>query len=33
VTPIANIDFETYSEAGFVWDAERSKWAALPGAS
>lgn len=30
---IANIDFETYSEAGFVWDAARNKWAALPGAS
>lgn len=30
---IANIDFETYSEAGFVWDAARDKWAALPGAS
>lgn len=30
---IANIDFETYSEAGFVWDAHRNKWASLPGAS
>ncbi|MFZ2593677.1 MAG: hypothetical protein WAX38_02790, partial [Minisyncoccia bacterium] len=30
---VANIDFETYSEAGFVWDAARNKWAALPGAS
>jgi DNA polymerase len=30
---IANIDFETYSEAGFVWDAACDKWAALPGAS
>jgi DNA polymerase len=33
MTPIANIDFETYSEAGFIWDAARNKWAALPGAS
>ena len=30
---IANIDFETYSEAGFVWNDDRNKWAALPGAS
>lgn len=30
---IANIDFETYSEAGFVWDEHKNKWAALPGAS
>jgi DNA polymerase len=29
---MANIDFETYSEAGFVWDAALNKWAALPGA-
>ncbi len=26
------IDFETYSEAGYVWDASLSKWGALPGA-
>lgn len=31
--PIANIDFETYSEAGFVWNAETNKWSALPGAA
>jgi len=31
--PAANIDFETYSEAGFVWDAALNKWTALPGAS
>ena len=27
------IDFETYSEAGFVWDAETNKWHAPSGAS
>lgn len=29
---IATIDFETRSEAGYVWDAAAGKWAALPGA-
>jgi DNA polymerase len=33
VTPIAFIDFETYSEAGFVWNAEHDKWDCLPGAT
>lgn len=28
-----DIDFETYSEAGYVWDAPANKWQALPGAS
>ncbi len=32
-TVIADMDFETYSEAGFVWDAAMNKWAALPGAA
>lgn len=27
------IDFETYSEAGYQWNAERGKWERLPGAS
>lgn len=26
------LDFETYSEAGFVWNPETRKWGALPGA-
>lgn len=29
---VADMDFETYSEAGYVWDEARNKWAALPGA-
>lgn len=29
---IPNIDFETYSEAGFVWSESERKWRALPGA-
>lgn len=29
----ATMDFETYSEAGFVWDEEGQKWTELPGAS
>lgn len=29
---LPTLDFETYSEAGFVWDAAAGKWAALPGA-
>ena len=29
---IANIDFETYSEAGFVWNAESNKWTPPAGA-
>lgn len=28
-----DVDFETYSEAGYVWDASANKWQALPGAS
>ena len=27
------LDFETYSEAGFVWDGALSKWGAPPGAT
>ena len=27
------IDFETYSAAGYVWDASRGKWASPPGCS
>ena len=30
---IASIDFETYSEAGFIWNLERNKWDCPPGAS
>jgi DNA polymerase bacteriophage-type len=29
---LPTIDFETYSEAGYVWDIDQNKWAALPGA-
>lgn len=29
---IADFDFETYSEAGYVWTPERNKWERLPGA-
>lgn len=29
----ATIDFETYSEAGFVWDGESGSWQAPPGAT
>ncbi len=29
---LPTLDFETYSEAGFIWDAAAGKWAALPGA-
>lgn len=29
---IADFDFETYSEAGYVWDEESNKWQCLPGA-
>lgn len=32
-TVLAEIDFETYSEAGFIWDVARHKWACPPGAS
>jgi DNA polymerase len=32
-TVLPDIDFETYSEAGYVWDAACGKWGALPGAS
>lgn len=30
--PKPTLDFETYSEAGFVWNAETRKWGPLPGA-
>lgn len=29
---LPTLDFETRSEAGFIWDAAAGKWAALPGA-
>lgn len=32
-TVLADLDFETYSEAGFVWDTERQRWGCLPRAS
>lgn len=32
-TVLPDLDFETYSEAGHVWDSEATKWRALPGAS
>jgi DNA polymerase len=32
-TLIADLDFETYSEAGFVWDGQRERWVCLPRAS
>lgn len=32
-TVIPDGDFETYSEAGYVWDATANKWTCLPGAS
>lgn len=32
-TVLADIDFETYSEAGYVWDSATRKWGALPGAA
>lgn len=31
-TVLPSFDFETYSEAGYLWDALKNKWAALPGA-
>lgn len=31
-TVLPDIDFETYSEAGFQWSEENQKWGALPGA-
>ncbi len=31
-TVYADLDFETYSEAGFVWNEETNKWGALDGA-
>lgn len=30
-TVLADFDFETYSEAGYAWNAARQKWDALPG--
>lgn len=32
-TVLPDLDFETYSEAGYVWDAEAQKWGCLEGAS
>ena len=32
-TVVADLDFETYSEAGFVWDTSRQRWGCLPRAS
>ena len=32
-TVLAEMDFETYSEAGFVWDDTAQRWACLPHAS
>lgn len=32
-TELPSIDYETYSEAGYVWNAEEQAWDCLPGAS
>lgn len=32
-TVLADMDFETYSEAGYVWDAAANNWTSLPGAA
>ncbi len=32
-TVLPDMDFETYSEAGYVWNEVTQKWGALPGAS
>ena len=32
-TIMPDFDFETYSEAGYVWDAAAEKWRCLPGAT
>jgi len=32
-TVLADLDFETYSEAGYVWDEAAGKWTCLPNAS
>lgn len=32
-TVVPDLDFETYSEAGYQWNDERGKWERLPGAS
>jgi DNA polymerase len=32
-TVLPDLDFETYSEAGYAWDESSGRWAALPGAS
>lgn len=32
-TVIGDIDFETYSEAGYLWNVAENKWSALPGAA
>jgi hypothetical protein len=31
-TVLPDMDFETYSEAGFLWDSGANKWGSLPGA-
>ncbi len=28
-TPLPSMDFETYSEAGYVWDEDRDRWASI----
>lgn len=33
MTVYPSLDFETYSEAGFVWDGQAYKWGAIPNAS
>jgi DNA polymerase len=30
---LPDLDFETYSEAGYIWNESEQKWGALPGAS
>jgi DNA polymerase len=32
-TVLPDLDFETFSEAGYVWNESEQKWGALPGAS
>lgn len=32
-TVLPDLDFETYSDAGYLWDDNTAKWGALPGAS
>lgn len=33
MTTLALMDFETYSEAGYLWDADEQRWGSLPGHS